>query len=130
MDFKEITTAIKGMRGTATDEAALAAVALYPYWKENMQVEEGTRYQYGGKLYRAIQAHTTQADWTPDATPALWAVVSLEEWPEWVQPTGGHDAYATDAKVTHNGIKYISLVDANTWEPGAAGSENLWQAAE
>ena len=130
MDFKELTTAMKAMRGTATDEAALAAVSLYPYWKEGWPVAAGDRYQHGGILYRCIQAHTTQADWAPDATPALWAVVSLEEWPEWVQPTGGHDAYARDAKVTHNGVKYISLVDANVWEPGAAGSETLWQAAE
>lgn len=130
MNKNELVAAMKAMRGTATDEAALAAVSLYPYWKAGQAVAAGGRYQHNGTLYRCIQAHTTQADWAPDTTPALWAVVSLEEWPEWVQPTGGHDAYAKDAKVTHNGTKYISLVNANTWEPGAAGSENLWQAVE
>ena len=121
MDFKEITTVLKEMRVTASDETALDAISLYPYWKEGLTVAAGKRFQYNGTLYRCIQAHTTQADWQPDITPALWAIVSLEEWPEWVQPTGAHDAYAKDAKVTHNGTKYISDVDANTWEPGVYG---------
>lgn len=126
MNFKEITAAIKGMRGTATDETALQAITLYPYWKENLKVEEGARYQHNGILYKVIQAHTTQADWTPDKTPALWAVVSLEEWPEWIQPAGSHDAYNAGAKVIHNGTKYISEVDGNVWEPGVYG----WSVAE
>lgn len=114
-------------RETASDETALDAISLYPYWKESLEVTPGERYQYNGTLYRCIQAHTTQADWTPDITPALWAVVSLEEWPEWVQPLGSEDAYPKDAKVIHNGVKYISLIDANVWEPGAVGTESLWK---
>ena len=58
---------------------------------------------------------------TPDATPALWVVVTVEEWPEWVQPTGAQDAYAKDAKVTHNEERWISDVDSNVWEPGVYG---------
>ena len=68
-----------------------------------------------------MQAHTTQSDWTPDVTPALWVIVSLEEWPDWVQPTGSHDAYSKGAKVTHNSKKWTSDVDANVWEPGVYG---------
>lgn len=132
--FKQLHDAnaekISIIAAAADDQMAMRGIDLYPYWKEGQVVAAEERYQHNSILYRCIQAHTTQADWAPDATPALWAVVSLEEWPEWVQPTGAHDAYAKGAKVTHNGTKYISLVDANTWEPGAAGSENLWQAAE
>lgn len=108
-------------RESISDEAALEAISLFPHWKEDEAVAVGDRKQYNGLLYKCIQAHTTQADWQPDITPALWAVVSLEEWPEWVQPTGAHDAYSKDAKVTHNGTKYISDVDANVWEPGVYG---------
>ena len=108
-------------RENISDEAALEAISLFPHWKEDEAVAVGDRKQYNGLLYKCIQAHTTQADWQPDVTPALWVIVSLEEWPEWVQPTGAHDAYAKDAKVTHNGTKYISDVDANTWEPGVYG---------
>ena len=39
------------------------------------------------------------------------------EYPEFVQPTGAHDAYAKGAKVTYNGKRYVSLIDANVWTP-------------
>ena len=48
------------------------------------------------------------------------------DWPEWVQPTGAHDAYAKGSQVTHNGERYVSKIDANVWEPGLFGSESLW----
>ena len=48
------------------------------------------------------------------------------DWPEWVQPTGAHDAYAKGSQVTHNGERYVSRIDANVWEPGVFGSESLW----
>ena len=106
---------------TFTDENALKVIDLYPVWAVGIAVAKDSRYQYEGKLYKCVQAHTTQADWAPDVTPALWVIVSLEEWPDWVQPTGSHDAYAKDAKVTHNSKKWTSDVDANVWEPGVYG---------
>ena len=121
MNKNELVAAMKAMRGTATDEAALQGIALYPHWKEGITVAKDARYQYNGKLYRVVQAHTTQSDWQPDVTPALWVKVSLDEWPEWVQPTGAHDAYAKGDKVTHSSKKWISDIDANVWEPGVYG---------
>ena len=47
--------------------------------------------------------------------------------PEWVQPTGAHDAYALGAEVLHDGKRWVSIVDANVWRPCAAGSETLWE---
>ena len=78
----------------------------------------GDLYQYNGELYKIVQPHTPQTDWTPDTQKALWTKVSLEEWPEWVPPTGAQDAYDTGAKVTYKGEKYISQIDGNTTEPG------------
>ena len=121
MNKNELVAAMTAMRGTATDEAALQGIALYPHWKEGITVAKDARYQYNGELYRVVQAHTTQSDWQPDVTPALWVMVSLEEWPEWIQPTGAHDAYAKGDKVTHSSKKWTSDVDANTWEPGVYG---------
>ena len=106
---------------TFTDENALKVIDLYPKWVVGIAVAKDSRYQYEGKLYKCVQAHTTQADWAPDVTPALWVIVSLDEWPEWIQPTGSHDAYAKGDKVTHNSKKWTSDVDANTWEPGVYG---------
>lgn len=105
---------------TLDDATALTGVELFPPWKL-IAYSVGDRVQYNGTLYKCVQAHTAQSDWTPDATPALWVVVTVEEWPEWVQPTGAQDAYAKDAKVTHNGERWISDVDSNVWEPGVYG---------
>ena len=57
------------------DNDAANAVALFPTWTIGIAVAVGERYQYEDKLYKVVQAHTTQADWTPDATPAMWAVI-------------------------------------------------------
>lgn len=104
-----------------SDEQALENIYLYPSWKEGLSVKVDERYRYGDTLYKCVQAHTTQADWTPDVSPALWVVVSLDEWPEWVQPTGAQDVYNTGDKVSHNGKHWISIVDNNSWEPGVYG---------
>ena len=104
-----------------TDEDALEAVELFPAWEENTAYTVGERIRYNSTLYRCVQAHTSQSDWTPDQTPALWTAVSLDEWPEWVQPTGAQDAYRIGDKVSHNDKHWISEVDGNVWEPGVYG---------
>ena len=101
------------------DATALDAMALYLLWKADVAYAIGQRVRYGDKLYKCVQAHTSQGDWMPSATPALWVRVSVEEWPEWVQPTGAHDAYAKGDKVTYKGKRYISLIDGNTYSPDA-----------
>lgn len=102
-----------------SDEDALQAVELFPQWVTDHAYAVNERLQYKNVLYRVVQAHTSQADWTPDITPALFVVVSLDEWPEFVQPTGAHDAYKKGDKVTFNGKHYISLIDANVYSPSA-----------
>ena len=179
------------------DETAVTVPSLFTPWTVGEAVEVGDRRYYAPRLYKAVQAHTTQADWTPDITPALWAVVGdpgqagtiddpitaargmeyeyglyyfdpedgkiylcertgeaeggkiilqylphelvgqyfsaaesgeTEEpaepdtgdtYPEWVQPTGGHDAYNTGDIVMYNGTAYRSLIDGNVWAPDA-----------
>ena len=98
-------------------------VVLYETWQSGKQYEVGDRCIYLGNLYECIQAHQSQDDWTPAATPALWKKHGApgEEWPDWVQPTGAHDAYALGDKVKHNEKHWISSVDANIWEPGVYG---------
>lgn len=102
-----------------TDADALESVELFPAWAAGVAYTVDERIQYGGTLYRVVQAHTSQADWTPDKTPALFVMVSLDEWPEFVQPTGAHDAYKKGDKVTFEGKHYISLIDANVYSPTA-----------
>lgn len=55
-----------------------------------------------------------------------------EEWPEWYQWDGvGPIPWQNGSKCTHNGVRYISRVDNNVWEPGGEGvHENIWEAVE
>lgn len=123
----DIVMMCRDARALVTDEFALQTMDMFPYWRTGLTITQDDitngkhRYQYNGKLYKCVQAHTTQADWTPDKTPALWVEVSLDEFPEWKQPAGAHDAYKKGDKVTHNGKKWSSDVDANVWEPGVYG---------
>ena len=99
------------------DVTALGNIELYAMWQSGKAYTVGERIQYGDKLYKCVQAHTSQDDWTPDVTPALWVVVSVEEYPEFIHPTGAHDVYNKGDKVTYNGKHYISLIDANAYSP-------------
>ena len=120
---KQLRQLIEQLAVTMSDETALTGVELFPMWAIGRAYATGDRVQHGGILYKCVQAHTSQADWTPDATPALWVVVSIDEYPEWVQPTGAHDAYNTGDKVSYNGKHYISTIDANTYAPDVYGWE-------
>lgn len=103
------------------DEDAVETPELFERWKPDNIYNLGDRVCYIDKLYKCVQGHTSQANWTPDITPALWTLVSVEEWPEWVQPTGAQDAYNEGDKVSHNDKHWVSETDANVWEPGVYG---------
>ena len=100
--------------------AALIECQRRPPWVAGIAVSVGDVYAYGDNLYRCVQAHTTQSDWTPPITPALWVRFhEVEEGPQpWVQPTGAHDAYAKGERVTYKGGVWESPIDANVWAPG------------
>lgn len=110
-----------------SDSDALEAVELFDRWAAGVAYAADVRVRYEDKLYRCVQAHTSQADWEPDKTPALWTEVALPgEIPVWRQPTGAQDAYAKGDKVRYpdgEGAVYVSTVDANVWEPGVYGWE-------
>ena len=107
------------------DETALTGIELFPAWQPDISYEVNDRYRYEDILYKCVQAHTAQANWTPDITPALWTRVSIEDWPEWIQPLGAQDAYQTGDKVSHNEKHWISTVDSNVWEPGVYGWDEV-----
>ena len=117
------------------------ADGVYPY-VYNMGIYEGMLVRDDdGVLYRSItgtQEKPTELLYHPKDVPALLEKVEEEvleepenpnpgepqpddEYPEWIQPTGAHDAYAQGAKVSHNGKKWTSDIPANVYEPGVYG---------
>ena len=116
-----------------SDEAACRVGALFPRWEPGVEYQAGERIADGtGNPYRVVQGHTSQADWPIDATPALYTPLGLTEEepdavPEWVQPTGAHDAYQTGDRVRYEGVVYRSLVDHNVWVPGES---DAWEAED
>lgn len=61
-----------------SDGEAASVPELITAWAYPVAFAEGDRRSYGGKVYKCRQAHTSQADRTPDKTPALWAVIDAE----------------------------------------------------
>ena len=120
---KQLRQLIEQLAVTLDDETALTGVELFPTWAVGKAYAVNDRAQYNGTLYKCIQAHTSQSDWMPSATPALWKTVSVDEYPEWVQPTGAHDAYNIGDKVTYNGQHYVCTSDGNVYAPDVYG----WQ---
>lgn len=59
------------------DSEAAKAVELFPAWAYPVNYIAGNRVSDGGKLYKCVQAHTSQALWEPAATPALWVVIDV-----------------------------------------------------
>lgn len=120
-----IRAGMQALARTAPDEVLLAQpMAMYDEWSaESVAYVLDDIRQYNGLLYRCVQAHTSQATWTPEDAPSLWTRIAdpAQEWPEWIQPTGAHNAYAQGAKVSHAGKHWVSNVANNVWEPGVYG---------
>lgn len=98
------------------------------------------KFTHNGKVYEVIQAHTSQADWLPGSTPALYKEYlnveiknedgsTTEVVAEFKKPTGAHDTYKKGDKVLFNGKIYKSLIDNNAYSPEeyAQGWEEVTQ---
>ena len=120
-ELRKFRAFIEQMSMNATDKEALDNILAYPKWEAGKEYKKDFRLRYEDTLYKVLQNHTSQSDWTPDKAVSLYVKVSIEEFPEWVQPQGSHDAYNTGDKVSHNGQHWISKMDANVYEPGVYG---------
>lgn len=74
---KQLRQLIEQLAVTLDDETALTGVELFPMWAIGRAYAVDDRVQHGGTLYKCIQAHTSQAGWTPDAVPALFTVIDV-----------------------------------------------------
>lgn len=118
-----ITFVLLTEAGTIDETTATEHIDLFEDWVPNKAYAVGKIVKHGAKLYKCVQAHHSQDDWSPDVAQSLWAQIGdpREEYPQWAQPIGAHDAYDKGAKVSHNGKKWISDIDNNVWEPGVYG---------
>ena len=109
------------------DTDAYGIRLLFDEWTVDTNYKQNYKVKYNNKLYRCLLDHTSQSDWTPDVAVSLWVEISdpNEEYPAWKQPTGAHDAYKNGDKVSYEGNKYVSIVDANVWKPTEYGWELL-----
>lgn len=106
----------------ASDEEAYVMRYLYGEWSgDGITYKTNDRLMYNDKFYKVLQDHTSQSDWTPDTATSLYVEIAdpSNEYSEFVQPSGAHDAYAKGDKVTFEGKHYVSLIDANVYSPTA-----------
>lgn len=122
---EQLRKAIQMFVATLTDEQALQIACVYDVYQVNKSYKVDDLFTYGTnsvddpQLYRVVQAHTSQADWPPDTTPALYTPIGLDDsgYDIWSKPTGAHDAYNIGDIVNYNGTLYKSVIDGNVWSP-------------
>lgn len=122
-EAQKIIAALVTLREEATDEMALKVPELYPEWREGVEYKTGKRVKRNGVLYTILSDHTSQADWTPENSPSLFAKVLIPDdgtIPAWELPESTN-TYSKGDKVTHNGKTWVSDLDNNSWEPGVYG---------
>ena len=124
MEISSLVFVKMAQDGTLDDITVSEHPSLFPSWYPQWTGKAGTILMDEGKLYRSIHDITNAAQNTkPSDTPSMWTRIGdpTQEYPEWVQPIGAHDAYANGAKSSHNGKNWVSTCDGNVWEPGVYG---------
>ena len=124
---EQFRKALQMFAASLSDEQAMEVATIYDPWAVGKSYAVGEFVTYGTngvgdpQLYKVVQAHTSQADWTPDVTASLFVAVGLDDkgYPVWSQPTGAHDAYNKGDVVDYNGALYESLIDGNVYSPEA-----------
>ena len=122
---EQLRRALQLFVATLSEDKAIEVSTVYPVWSTGTAYAVGDIISYGTnsvgdpQLYKVVQAHTSQAEWTPNAVPALYDAFGLDEsgYPLWAQPSGAHDAYNIGDIINYNGTLYQSTIDGNVWSP-------------
>lgn len=109
------------------DDKAMEVAYVYDPWQIGKSYSVGDFLTYGEngvgdpQLYKVVQAHTSQANWTPDTAVSLYVAIGINDsgYAVWSQPTGSHDAYNMGDIVDYNGTLYKSLINGNVYSPEA-----------
>lgn len=131
---EQLRRALQMFAETLDDERAMEVATVYDEWRPGRLYKPGKRLTYGmngvgdPQLYTVNEpGHTSQSDWPPDKTPALYTPIGLDDagYPVWSQPTGAHDAYDKGDVVDYGGTLYESQIDGNATVPGS--DERYWK---
>ena len=110
----KIREIIEKASASLEDTDALDAVELFPLWAVGIAYSAGERVQYDGKLYKVVQAHTSQADWTPPLVPALFTEVAAQgqgDTPDNPIPYNNNMELVKDKYYSQSGVVYICFRD-------------------
>ena len=122
---EQFRKALQMFAASLDDERAMEVATIYDPWAVGKAYAVGDFLTFGEnsvgdpQLYKVAQAHTAQADWTPDTAVSLYVAIGLDAagYPVWSQPTGAHDAYNKGDIVDYNGTLHQSLIDGNIYSP-------------
>lgn len=122
---EQFRKALQMFAASLSDDKAMEVASIYDAWAVGKTYAIGEFVTYGEngvgdpQLYKVVQAHTSQADWTPDKSASLYSPIGLnnEGYPVWSKPTGAHDAYNSGDIVDYNGTLYKSVIDGNVYSP-------------
>jgi hypothetical protein len=122
---EQFRKALQMFASTLTDEQALEVATIYPVWSSGISYNVGEFITYGTngtgdpQLYKVVQAHISQEDWTPDKVASLYVPIGLTEsgYPIWSKPSGSHDSYNIGDIVDYDGVLYVSIISGNVWSP-------------
>ena len=130
-EAKAIRASITGLADGASDEKIINNKAAFPFWNGGgVAYKAGYIVQYLGKVYRVLQDHVSQLDWTPISAVSLFVEIQIgEDIPEWVQPSSVNP-YIKGDKVKHLGKMWISDIDNNVWEPSVYGWSEVQSDAD
>lgn len=123
---EQMRRALQKFAQSLSTEEAMEIATVYDAWQVGKAYKVGEYLTYGTnavgdpQLYKVVQAHTSQADWKPDAVASLYDPIGLDAagHPIWSAPTGAHDAYNIGDIVDYNGVLYESKINGNTTVPG------------
>ena len=122
-DVAALTFVVLAQSEMVDDVTITENFTLFSVWDSNWTGKAGTILQDEGQLFRSIHDVGEGQNTKPYTTPSMWTKIGnpADEFPEWSQPIGAHDAYSIGSKVSHKGKNWISTANGNVWEPGVYG---------
>lgn len=131
-EAKKLRALIEKMAESLDDETAEQNAYVFPLWAVGVEYEVDYKVRYNDVVYKVLQAHTSQADWTPDVAVSLFVKVHkqdpTDEYPLWTQPQGAHDAYKKDSKCSYpyHERYWVSNCNGNVWSPLVYGWDEVF----